>query len=181
MEFVDRIEGYVLALYEAARAEGEIDRIGDELFRIATAVRQSDELHETLTDRRIPFDRKRGIIRELLGNEALPATANMVEFIVGAGLARDLPELARRFIEHAEEIQSKELAVVRSAVELDEATIARLAAALGRATGKQVTVKVEIDPSVVGGISARVGDMEFDGSLRSRFDELRDALTGAEG
>jgi F-type H+-transporting ATPase subunit delta len=180
MEHIERIDGYVLALYEAARAERQIDRIGDELFQVGSGIRQSDALHEALTDPRIPFDRKRGIVRELLGNEALPATVNLVEMIVGAGLARDLPEISRKFIDHAEAERSKELAVVRTAVPLDDATVERLAEALGRATGKSVTVKIEVDPAVLGGITARVGDVVFDGSLRNRFDEVREALLGTE-
>ena len=58
----------------------------------------------------------------------------------------------------------------------DADTVSRLEAALGRATGKQVEVKVVVDPSVVGGIVARVGDTVIDGSVRSRLDSLRHAL-----
>ena len=61
------------------------------------------------------------------------------------------------------------IAEVRSAIELDDATIAKLASSLSAATGKQVEVKAVVDPAVLGGIVARVGDTVIDGSLRNRL------------
>jgi F-type H+-transporting ATPase subunit delta len=65
---------------------------------------------------------------------------------------------------------------VRSAVSLDAETVSRLASALGRATGNQVEVRVVVDPSVIGGIVATVGDTVIDGSIAKRFDSVRQAV-----
>ena len=65
---------------------------------------------------------------------------------------------------------------VRSAVALTEDQQARLAEALGKATGKRVEVKVVIDPSVLGGLVAQVGDTVIDGSVRARLDQLREQI-----
>ena len=59
---------------------------------------------------------------------------------------------------------------------LDEAQRARLAAALSEATGRPVEVKVVVDPTVVGGVVARVGDEVFDGSIASRLDDAKQQL-----
>lgn len=59
---------------------------------------------------------------------------------------------------------------------LDDETIERLAAALGKATGKSVEVKVVVDESVIGGIIARIGDVVIDGSLANAIGELRQAV-----
>ena len=59
-----------------------------------------------------------------------------------------------------------------------EARTKRLADALSRATGRQIEVRVVIDPSVVGGAVAKIGDEIFDGSVRSRLLEAREHLTG---
>ena len=61
----------------------------------------------------------------------------------------------------------------RSAIPLDDAQIDRLAAALGQATGKDVEVKVVVDPTVMGGIVARVGDTVIDGTVRHRLEQLK--------
>ncbi len=52
----------------------------------------------------------------------------------------------------------------------------RLGAALVKATGKQVNLKVVVDPSVLGGIVATVGDTVIDGSVRTRIDQLKSRL-----
>jgi F-type H+-transporting ATPase subunit delta len=70
------------------------------------------------------------------------------------------------------------VAEIRSAIPLDDETVKRLAAALGKATGKQLEVKVIVDESVVGGIVARIGDTVIDGSIANRFDSLRHAVQG---
>jgi F-type H+-transporting ATPase subunit delta len=177
MAAVDRIEGYAAAILEVARAEGELDRIGDELFRIARAFESSNELREALTDPRLPVERKQSIVDELLGTQALPLTVSLVGFVVGAGRAADLPAIADRLAERAAGERGRVIAEVRSATELDDETTARLAEALGRATGRQVEVKTVVDPSVVGGIVTRIGDTVIDGSVRHRLEELRENLT----
>jgi F-type H+-transporting ATPase subunit delta len=63
----------------------------------------------------------------------------------------------------------------RSAIALTDDQKTRLAA-LGRATGKQVEVKVIVDPSIKGGLVAQVGDTVIDGSIRRRLDQLKRAL-----
>lgn len=176
MSAAERIEGYASAILEIAKAEGVLERVGDELFRIARALEGSPNLREALTDRRLPLDRKTAVIEELLGDQASPLAVSLVNFVVSAGRSAELPAIADRLAARAAAERDRAIAEVRTAVELDDATVKRLEDALGRATGKQVEVKTVIDPTVLGGIVARVGDTVIDGSLRHRFAELRDVL-----
>ena len=70
----------------------------------------------------------------------------------------------------------RELAEVHSAIELTDDQQERLAAALTKATGKEVEVKVVVDPSVIGGVVSQVGDTVIDGSVRHRLQQLRDVF-----
>lgn len=172
-----RIDGYAAAILEVAKAEGELARVGDEMFRIARAFESSNELREALTDPRLPVERKKGIVDDLLGGKTSTLAVNLVNFVVGVGMASDLPAIADRLAERAASERNKVIAEVRSAIELDADTVERLAASLSRATGKDVEVKTVVDPSVVGGVVARVGDTVIDGSLSHRMQELRETLT----
>ena len=67
------------------------------------------------------------------------------------------------------------IAEVRSAIDLDEATVARLGAQLAVVTGKRVKVNVIVDPSIVGGIVTKIDDTILDGSIRNRLQQLREA------
>jgi F-type H+-transporting ATPase subunit delta len=69
------------------------------------------------------------------------------------------------------------VAEIRSAVDLTEDQRSRLAAALEEATGQDVDVRVVVDPTVVGGLVARVGDQVIDGSVRHRLAQLRESLS----
>ncbi len=176
MAEADRIKGYAAGLFEIARGEGQLERVEAELYQIARAFEVSEDLRMTLGDAAVPLERKHGIITDLIGGRATDLTVAVVEFVVGAGRVRDLPEIADGLAAAAAASRSKELAEVRSAVELDAETIARLEQALGRATKKDIEVKVVVDPTIVGGIVARVGDTVIDGSVRRRLDSLRQAL-----
>ena len=172
----DRIVGYANGILELARAEGEAERVEDELFNIAQALDKSAELRSSLTDPQLPIERKQAVIAELLGARASTLTVGLVQFIISQGRVSELPDIARTLVEKAAATRSKALAEVRSAIPLDDDTIERLAAALSKATGKNVEVKVIVDESVIGGIVARVGDTVIDGSIASRVDSLRQAL-----
>ncbi len=172
----DRVRGYAAGLLELARAEGVVARVGDELYRIARALESSADLRLTLGDPRLPLERKHGVVADLLGGRVLPLTLNLVNFVVAAGRSRDLPAIADELAAKAAAERDRAIAEVRTAFELDEETVQRLAEALSRATGKQVEVKTVLDPSLVGGVVARVGDTVIDGSLRHRLEGLRQAL-----
>jgi len=172
----DRVHGYAAGMLEVARAEGMVDRVSDELYRVARALETSTELRLALSDPRLPLDRKQGIVEDLLGGRVLPLTLNLVSFVVAAGRSSDLPAIADRLAERAAAERDRAVAEVRTTFELDEETVRRLAASLSRATGKQVEVKTVVDPSLLGGLVATVGDTVIDGSLRHRLEGLRQAL-----
>lgn len=174
----DAIVGYATGILELARAEGQLTRVEDELSKIAQAFGKSDELRSALTDPQLPVDKKQGIIDELLGGRASSLTVGMVQFIVGQNRASDLPSIAASLLEQAAQSRDKAVAEVRSAVPLDDRTIERLAVALGRATEKNIEVKLVVDESIIGGIVARVDDTVIDGSIARRFDSLRQTVRG---
>lgn len=176
MEKRELIRGYATALFRIAEAEGALERVSDELFRFAKAVEQNHELRSALSDIAVPPERKRAVVGELLGERASPLTLNILEFVVSQGRARELSEIVSSLVELASEARDKVIAEVRSAVEIDDDLREKMAEALSRATGKQVDVKVLVDPSVVGGIYAKVGDQVIDGTVRHRLQELREQL-----
>jgi F-type H+-transporting ATPase subunit delta len=172
----DRTLAYAEALFAVARAEGTLGEVEDELFRFSQTLQGSDELRDALTDPGIPASRRQQITEDLLGGRASPTTVALVSMVVGTGRARELPTIIRQLVEMSAAEANKEVAEVRSAVALTDDQRKRLADALGEATGKQVEVKIVIDPSVLGGVVAQVGDTVIDGSVRTRLDKLKNAF-----
>jgi F-type H+-transporting ATPase subunit delta len=171
-----RIEAYAHALLEVSRAEGQLGEVEDELFRFARTFEGSDELRVALSDPTLPAQRRVAVVEELLGAKALQVSAALASFIVAAGRATDLPGIVDRFVELAAAEQRRAIAEVRSAITLTSEQIDRLREALNRATGKEVEVKVVVDPTVLGGLVAKVGDLVIDGSVRHRLEQLREQI-----
>jgi len=171
-----RIDGYARALFEVARAEGTIDEVEDELFRFARSYESSDELRATLTDDQVPAAMRQSIVEDLLGAKATPTTTQLVSMVVGSGRGRDLPAIIDKLVARAADAKDLAVAEVRTAVPLTDDQQYRLKAALANAVGKQVNLKVTVDPSVLGGLVATVGDTVIDGTVRTRVDQLKSRL-----
>ena len=172
----DLVARYATAIVEVAKAEEALDTVEDELFRFARVLESSDDLRQTLSDPALPPERRQGIVEDLLGNRALPLTVSLISFVVAAGRARQLPAIIDLVVRRAAEARRQVVAEVRSAVPLDDEQRRRLAHALSSNLGKEVEVKVVVDPSVLGGLSARVGDTVIDGTVRHRLELLRESL-----
>ena len=172
----NRIEGYARALFEIARAEGTLDEVEDELFRFARSYESSDALRNALTDEQIPAGKRQAIVEDLLGGKATSTTTQLVSMVVGSGRGRDLPAIIDKLVARASTAKNLEVAEVRTAVALTADQQDRLTAAIVNATGKQVNLKVVVDPSVIGGVVATVGDTVIDGSVRTRIDQLKSRL-----
>jgi F-type H+-transporting ATPase subunit delta len=172
----DPTEAYSEALFEIARAEGHLARVEDELFRFARIFETSDQLRMTLTDKTLPVERRQKVIEELLGAKASPLTVAMVSFVIAVGRARTLPDIVDHFVARAAEQRREAVAEIRTAYPLDEDHRQRLSTALERATGKRVSVKEVVDPSVLGGVVAIIGDTVIDASIRHRLEQLRESL-----
>jgi F-type H+-transporting ATPase subunit delta len=171
-----RVEGYARGLFEIARAEGNLDEVEDELFRFARSLETNEQLRSTLSNELLPAARRQGIVEDLLGTRATRTTTQLVSFIVGLGHGAELPEIIDSLIERAAGLRDEVVAEVRTAVKLTPDQETRLAAALANATGKNVSLKPIVDPSVLGGVLATVGDTVIDGSVRTRLEQLKSAL-----
>lgn len=172
----DRVSAYATALFEVARAEGNLERVEAELYEVARAVERNDDLRSKLTDQSIPAELRQGIVEDLLQGRTQPVTAALVSFVVGAGRGRELPAMVDQMVQRAADERSEAVAEITSAIPLNEQQMDRLAQALSTRTGKKVSVKVSVDPSILGGIIATVGDTVIDGSIRRRLEQLRETL-----
>ena len=160
-----------------AEAEGELNRVADELYQLGRTVESSDQLRSTLSDRTIPASRRIGILEDLLGASASPVTINLVSMLVGAGRGSHIGPIADELIRQAAESRGQAVAEVRSAVTLNDDQRGRLKSALSSATGMNIDIVVVVDPEILGGVVAQVGDTVFDGSVRTRLEKMKERLS----
>jgi F-type H+-transporting ATPase subunit delta len=177
-DLVDAVEQLgAQAAFAAAQDDGTLDRVEDELFTFSRAVDDSAELQMALTNPALTPENKAAVVRDLTSGTAAPATvavlAHAAGNLRGRRPAAAIEELARLASEQRQQV----LAEVRSAIELTPEQRTRLASALSALQGRQVRLNVLVDPEVVGGILVRVGDDVIDGSVSSRLEQARRALS----
>jgi F-type H+-transporting ATPase subunit delta len=167
------------AAFARADAEGELDRMEDELFRLRTAIQGSPDLQMALADPGVPDDRKAAVVTDLLEGRATQGTVRLVRFVMEAGHSRELAQTLGELAGLAAARRGELVAEVRTPVELDAARRRSLAEALSRAVGRSVRIQEVVDPTVVGSLSVRVGDEVFDGSVKRQLELARERLGAA--
>jgi F-type H+-transporting ATPase subunit delta len=165
-----------MAALTAADRAGELERAGDELYQLADLVEHQPRLRSALTDPGLPVENKRALVADLLKEGASGRTATLADLLVELGEGRDLDTSARELAEQAARRRGLVVADVRSAVDLDDQHRARLAETLARITGTPVELRVTVDEAILGSVVVRIGDEVFDGSIRSRLEQAREAL-----
>ena len=176
----ERLEGYATARLEAVPARSELGEIEDELFRFRQLVAGSDELSDALSNRDLPVEARHNLVMDLLRAKATATTTALASYATRIGRARDYIDHLDTVIARVALETDRRLADVRSAVELGDDQRTHLAAALSRAVGHDVDVWVTVDPSVVAGFRAVIGDTVVDGSARHQLEILRERLIAAE-
>jgi F-type H+-transporting ATPase subunit delta len=177
----ERIRGYADRLFQEVDRLETIDDIEDELVRFARIVQANRALRQALSDPSVAVAQRVALARDLLQSRVLPPTDRLVAYMLQAGHSRDLVGTLEWAAGLAAEERGRRVAEVRSAVELDEDEYTRLVEALERTAGRPVEVRLQIEPSLLGGMAVEIGDTVIDGSVRHRLDQLREALAPSTG
>ncbi len=172
----ERIRGYADRLFQEVDRLELIDDIEDELVRFARILDSSRGLRHALGDPSTAVAQRVALAGDLLRGKVLVATARLVTYVLQAGHIRDLVGTLEWVAGLAAEERGRRVAEVRSAVELDHDEYIRLVEALERTAGRPVKVRVQIEPSLLGGMAVEIGDTVIDGSVRHRLDQLRETL-----
>ena len=170
------ITGYAEALFSVVKAEGDLERVEDELYRFGKLLESNNDLKQALSEPGIDRSQRVKLLEDLLADKVSPHTLGLITFVVASERGRQLPDILEELGELAAEARNSVVAEVRSATPLDDKQRKALAQALGQATGQNVEVKVLVDPSVIGGVVAKIGDTVIDGSIKRRLEQLRERV-----
>lgn len=172
---------YASVLFEVVDARGHAAATLDSLKAITALVASSDELRQVLESPAI-VPSKKGAIMDALAAQL--GAGDEVRRLLGLLAERDrlraIGEVTAAFIECVNQARRTVVADVVTAAPLAEDRRAALAQALGHASACEVTIKERVDPSIIGGVVARVGSLVFDGSVLRQVERLRDQLVSGE-
>lgn len=169
---------YARAVIAIGVESKNLDKIGSDLRVLAAAMKESEELVTVLTNPSIRrADRKR-VLEGLLDHiKAQPQTHNLIFLLLDGERLGYVPSIAREVAAMIEERAGRVTAEVTSARPLDKKDLDQIAKALEKLSGKKVTITKQEDPELLGGVVAKLGDVVYDGSLRTQLRTLRDELT----
>ena len=145
---------------------------------LAKALHDSAELVTVLTNPAIRRGDRRRVIDGLLEKiGAQPNTKNLVYLLLDGERMSSIQAISRELDAMIEAKAGRVSATITSAKPLDAAQMSSITAALETLSGKKVEVTRKEDPALLGGVVAKVGDVVYDGSLRTQLRTLREELT----
>ena len=161
----------------AANIAGELDRVEDEIFTAATAFASSSELRKALTSD--ATNAKATLVADILKG-ASGSTVKLVSQLVNAWRGRSIESAFADYQWALAARRNRVIALVRVASPITQAQLDRLTATLTSKVGQPVRINVEIDPSVIGGVSVKFADEMVDGSVSNRLAGAARALAGSK-
>jgi len=168
---------YARALFGIGMDAGNYEALGQEIDELSTLLDSSPELRNALENPVFKPEEKRKVLEQILPR--VTPTAEVRRFVL---LLLDrrritlLPAIARAYRDLTDAQLGRVRAEVTSAQELPPATLDRVRRSLEQRTGKKVLINATVDPELIGGVVARVGDLVLDGSVRTQLDDLRTRL-----
>lgn len=161
----------------AANISGELDRVENEMFIVSTTISNSSEIRKAFKSDAVVA--KSQLVAELLKN-ASSSTTKLVSQMVNSWRGRSIESAFADYQWALAARRNRVIALVRIAAPMSQAQQDRLAAALVKQVGQPVRMNIEIDPTVLGGVSVKFADEMVDGSVSNRLAGAARALAGSK-
>jgi F-type H+-transporting ATPase subunit delta len=166
---------YAGAMFGLAIKQNTLDRTRDDVREMGELFAQR-KLAYLLREPKIPTKRKETALRQALEDKVLPTSLNLALLVVQRELVDIMPNIAREFEQMVLDYRNEAIAQVTTAAQLDGAQKTTVKQALEKLTDKKILMETRVDPSILGGVVARVGDQIIDGSIRQRLSALQQQL-----
>jgi F-type H+-transporting ATPase subunit delta len=168
---------YAKAIFEIGVETGTLKALVDQVGTMAELYASSDELQLALDNPLVVHEAKRAILGQVADRLGVSAVAKHALMLLGdRRRLHALPGIAAVLREMSDAQQGVVRAEVVTAVPLSDGYFARLQAELQKLTGQRVELDRQQDPSILAGVIVRIGDLVYDGSLRSRLQQLGQSL-----
>jgi F-type H+-transporting ATPase subunit delta len=172
---------YAKALFAVCKENGKFDEYNDALQGLNEIFASDSGLADSLTNPLYPMDVREKVMEGVVASMGVDKVmGNFLNLLVEKKRAGVFPEIAEEFQIMVDDEKNVSHGSVVSAVELSDALQASVQATLEKLTGKKVKLTTSVDPSIIGGIVAKVGDLELDGSIRTQLASLKDSIKGRE-
>ena len=167
---------YAQALLALGQEDGHLDEYRNELAAFTELV-ASAELMEALTNPIYPQEIRRKVLDALLDRMGLSKLVrNFLGLLQDKGRIGHIEAIDYHFRQFVDEANNIKRAIITAAGSIDETVRGQIQATLEEMTGKTILLETRVDPEIIGGIVARVGDLTLDGSVKTQLKNLKESL-----
>ena len=168
---------YAKALVQIGSEAGSVDGFNAELSRFSALLTESRELPVIFANPAYGIEAKKEILKDLVAKLSIsPMISNLLMLLLERGRISVLPQIAENYGAFADELSGVIRPTLSSGLPLEAGQIEEIRSALAKSTGKKVELKVEVDPSLIGGVVTKIGGKVFDGSVRTQLARIQDIL-----
>ena len=171
---------YATALFELARDENSIDAVKTDLDRFAAMLDESADLKRLVRSPVFAAETQLKALSAVLEKaEITGVSANFLKVLAANRRLFAVSEVIRAFNALVAKFKGEATADVTVAETLSDKNLEALKAALKSVTGKDVTLDVKVDPSIIGGLVLKLGSRMVDSSLRTKLNSIKNAMKEA--
>lgn len=168
---------YAKAIFELAQEAGRTARIAEDLAAVQQALTSQEDLRSALLSPVLPRAAKAEVLDAVLASADFdPLSANFLRVLLAARKLPQLDDVIRGFAALQDEAEGRVRGLAVTPMPLQDAQVKALRKALAKALSKEVDLEIRVDPSLLGGVVARVGNLVFDGSLRTQLERMKETL-----
>lgn len=171
---------YAKALFSVAQEEDAFDEYSSVLNKLAETFQAVPEMEDALINPVYPVEVRAKVMEYFIGSmEMSPVMSNFLLLVVRKKRAAILPDIAEAFKDLVDGLRNICQGTVVSAMELNEGLRQKVQDTLEKLTGKTVVLTTKVDPDIIGGIIAKVGDLVLDGSIKTQLTGLKESIKGS--
>lgn len=170
---------YAKALFSLGKEQGKFEGYSETLSAIAKLFDEAEVVSDSLTNPMYPLELRQNVMAKIA--ELVKADAIMTSFlrlVVEKKRAGIIPDIAHEMQVMVYREQNISHGSVVTAIALDPALLENIQTALEKITGNKVILETQVDPSIIGGMIAQVGDLVLDGSIRTQLNGLKESIKG---
>jgi len=172
---------YARALLAIGKEDGQYLKYGEELNDFATFLKENKQVVDALTNPLYNLQNRRKVLEFILEKAAfMPISRNFLKLLLEKNRIRFTGEINEFYRKLTDDLQGISTATIISASDLSDEVVNKVKDAIAKITNKQIRLQLEVDPSLIGGIITRVGDLNFDGSVRNQLLSIKESLKRGE-
>ena len=170
---------YAAALADVVTERDEAREVQEELSAWELMMQGNPDLIEVFRNPTIPYEQKRKVLDTLVARTRVrPTTANFLQVLLRNHRLPELREINQRFAKELDDRRGVVVAHVTTARTVPETDRVRLADKLSNLTGRRVRLQFGVDEELIGGVVTRIGSTVYDGSVRTRLEQIKLRMAG---